>query len=85
MGNLILRMKFRKLILNNRNYNDVIVIDNIRLLDEKEINGVENEYFPTGFDFNHVTVEDIMSVYTRPCGYYNSMYGMDNRLIIIPN
>lgn len=71
-------------ILNSRTFNDIIVIDDMRLMGKKETSGIEgSEYPPTVFDFRHVTMEAIFSVYTRHCDYYDCINGKD-RLILIP-
>ena len=53
-------------ILSTRKYNDIIIIDDMRLMGKKSTSGIEGtEYPPTEFDFTHITKEKIIESYSN--------------------
>lgn len=70
--------------LSKRKYNDIVIIDDMRLMNKASYSGIENDkvYPLTFFDFRHVTEDSIKKSYNRPSNYYN-LVNYD-RLIIVP-
>jgi hypothetical protein len=56
-------------VLTRRPENDVVIIDDIRLVGAATWSGIEDDpvYPRTHFDFTHITMDDISRVYTKPC------------------
>lgn len=70
-------------VLSQRPYDDIIIIDDMRLMGKKLISGIEGtEYPPTEFDFRHITIESIIDNYQKNCYIYQS--NDIDRLIILP-
>ena len=72
-------------ILGKRKFNDIIIIDDMRLMGKKSLSGVEGDkkYPLTEFDFRHITIEGIKESYGRKCKILNTT-DID-RLIILPS
>ena len=71
-------------VLGKRKYNDIIIVDDMRLMNKASYSGIENDkiYPLTYFDFRHVTEDSIKLSYNRPAHYYNARDF--DRLIIVP-
>jgi len=70
-------------ILSKRNHDDIIIIDDMRLMGKISVSGIENsEYPPTEFDFRHITIENITNNYKKNCYIYNC--NDIDRIVLLP-
>jgi hypothetical protein len=56
-------------VLARRAENDVVIIDDIRLMGKTTWSGTEGDpiYPRTHFDFTHITLDQIFEAYAKPC------------------
>ena len=56
-------------VLGQRPYNDIVVIDDMRLMGQAKFSGTPGDsiYPWTFFDFSHATKDNILAAYSKPC------------------
>ena len=59
-------------VLGKRTEDDIVIVDDMRLMGKTSWGGVENDsmYPLTLYNFEHVTLENILKAYGRSCKYY---------------
>jgi len=70
-------------VLGRREYEDLIVVDDVRLFGKKVVSGSGGDWPPTEFDWRHVTEESLLAAYSRPAEVHYCQ-GID-RLVLVPS